>query len=116
MLSKILIPLFIVQLCMEGRQNKQSPRMAKASHTKKATKKAAPKKAAPAKKKPATKPAEKPQAQTPPPGSIRTHQLTMEERKQYAEMLFMRGDIEQQEIARIVQVSANTITKWVNDE
>ena len=90
--------------------------MAKASNTKKATKKAAPKKAAPAKKPAARKPAAKPQAPPPPPGSIRTHQLTMDERKQYAEMLFMRGDIDQQEIARIVQVSANTITKWVNDE
>lgn len=84
--------------------------MAKATTKKGATKKAASKKATPAPKGTETK--------QPPaiPGSVRTHQLTMDERKQYAEMLYMRGDIEQQEISRIVGVSANTMSKWVNDD
>lgn len=43
-------------------------------------------------------------------------QLTQDQKKQYAEMLFLRGDIEQKEIAKIVGVSQVTMSKWVNDE
>lgn len=47
--------------------------------------------------------------------STQSHQLTQDEKKLYAEKLFMRGDIEQQEIARLVGVSVVTMSKWVND-
>lgn len=43
-------------------------------------------------------------------------QLTQDEKRSYAEMLFLRGDIDQKEIARIVAVSQVTMSKWVNDE
>ncbi len=42
--------------------------------------------------------------------------LTKSEKKHYAEELFMRGDLTQAEIAKIVDVSDNTMSKWVNDE
>lgn len=45
----------------------------------------------------------------------KTHQLTQEEKKIYAEKLFLRGDIEQKEIARLVGISEVTMSKWVND-
>lgn len=45
----------------------------------------------------------------------KSHQLTLEEKKVYAEKLFLMGDIDQKEIARLVVVSEVTISKWVND-
>lgn len=42
--------------------------------------------------------------------------LTIDEKKLYAEKLFVRGDIEQRDIAKIVGVSEQTLSKWANDE
>ena len=42
--------------------------------------------------------------------------LTLDEKRSYAEMLYMRGDLELKEIARIVGVHVNTMTNWSNDD
>ncbi|MFN4249068.1 MAG: hypothetical protein ACK4EY_15175 [Flavipsychrobacter sp.] len=44
------------------------------------------------------------------------HQLNQDEKKTYAEQLYMRGDIDQKDIARLVGVSEVTMSKWVNDD
>lgn len=41
--------------------------------------------------------------------------LTIDEKRGYAEQLFLRGDMDQKDIARIVGVHVNTLTKWAND-
>lgn len=44
------------------------------------------------------------------------HMLTIDEKRRYAETLYLRGDLDQKEIAQIVQVSEKTMSNWVNDE
>lgn len=43
------------------------------------------------------------------------NELSKDEKKAYAEMLYMRGNMEQKDIARMVGISEQTLTKWVND-
>ncbi len=42
--------------------------------------------------------------------------LTNDEKREYAERLYLRGDLEQKEIAKIVCVAEKTLSGWVNDD